>query len=192
MFASVQAEPVDKQNFKVHYNIPKEGDIGSEQPPTILYYPKDSKGYVEGMAVTDLSLCKTNDQKTTCQLFLKMLSQRPWDIGTDVTDTRISGSDYRTAFLETIDSVQVSNVDSFVAFIGADSQDPPSSEIVLYVYAQKGTNLIQLTIPVSNCKQPVAPGISDASFYKRYCVTSAIMDKADAKGKTLTDVFRLK
>src|SRR5262249_53083727 len=130
MFASVQAEPVDKQNFKVHYNIPKEGDIGSEQPPTILYYPKDSKGYVEGMAVTDLSLCKTNDQKTTCQLFIKMLSQRPWDIGTDVTDTRISGSDYRTAFLETIDSVQVSNVDSFVAFIGADSQDPPSSEIV--------------------------------------------------------------
>src|SRR5262249_59684413 len=60
MFASVQAEPVDKQNFKVHYNIPKEGDIGSEQPPTILYYPKDSKGYVEGMAGSGLNFCQDN------------------------------------------------------------------------------------------------------------------------------------
>ena len=193
LFKAVKVVPVNRERFTEYFAVPQETDeIGAEQPPTITYFLKDSKTYDTAMAVTDLSLCVRPDQKKTCESFMNLISGAVPSIGTDITETRIEGSDYTTVFLKRVDSVHLDNVDSFIAFLGGDSQDPPLSNIVLYIYAKKGTNLIQLYTGVDKCTNQPDPNESEVAYYKRLCVNQEILVNAKSKGVTLTGLFRLK
>lgn len=192
-FECIQVAPASTENLNQEFELSESDDeMGEEQPASVVYYIKNTKDYATSMAVTDFSLCKRPDQKSTCQAFNKMISGGPPLIGTDITETRIEGLDFRTVYLTRVASVKFDGVDSFTAFIGGDSQDLPYIDIVLYIYARKGTNLIQLTAPVGECNNHPEPNQSDVSYYKQFCVTPAILEKAKAAGTKLTDLFRLK
>lgn len=192
-FDCITVAPANKAALDVHVDMhPEEDEICTEQPPTVSYFEKNTKTYATSMTVTDLSLCKKPDQKETCDAFVKMIAGAPPAMGEDITGSRIGGCDFTTAYLAKIDSVKLEGVDSFSAFLGGDSQDPPMSQIVLYVYAKKGTNLIQLDIPVDECKALPDPNESEFSYYKRRCVTQAVLEKARAQSRVLVDLFRWK
>lgn len=192
-FESIHVAPANTENLRQEFELTDPDDeMEGAQPPSIAYYIKNTKDYTTSMAVTDLSLCKTSDQKSTCESFNKMIAGEAPSIGTDITETRIEGQDYGTVFLAPVASVKYDGVDQFKAFIGGDSQDPPYSNVVLYVYARKGTNLIQLTAPVAECNQQPGSNQTDVSYYKQFCVTPAILEKAKAAGNKLADLFKLK
>ncbi len=192
LFNCIQTIPANQESLTVNFMVNRDGDgIGEDLPSAIIYYKKNSKDYLTSMTVTDLSLSKRPIEKKICQSFIEMITTRTPILGTDISSTRIGGSDFVTVFLAKIDSVKIDGVDRSIVFIGANSQDPPGCEIVLYIYAMKGTNLIQLSAPVAVCSEQVAPNQSDISYYKRFCVTANILKKAEFRGKMLTELFRL-
>lgn len=193
LFDSIKTAPENETSFTPTFSVNHDGDgEGEELPASIIYSKKDSDDFGTSMTVTDFSLCKRPVEKKICQAFVKMISDAPPTLGADVTETRIGGAGYGTVFLARVDSVILDGVDSSTAFIGSDSQDPPLGQIVLYVYAKKGTNLIQLSAPVDQCAAEPKPNESDISYYKRCCVSETILKKANAEGKKLTELFRLK
>lgn len=193
LFNVIKTVPANKDNFSEYFIINKYGDgLGEEMPSSIMYFKKNTKDYFTSMAITDLNICNRPIEKNICRSFLKMISNSSPSLGTNITKTRIGGSGYGTIFLKKVESVKFEGVDNFIAFIGADSQDPPSSDIVLYIYAKKGTNLIQLCTPVDKCIAHEETNQSDISFYKQYCVNEKILNDAKSKGKMLTELFRLK
>jgi len=189
----IRTAPENAESLTSIFNVNHDGDgEGEELPSSIMYFKKDSKDYGTFMTVTDLSLCKRPKEKRICQSFVKMISGASPALGVNVTGTRIGGAGYNTIFLARVDSVKLDGVDSLTAFIGADTQAPPSGEIVLYVYAKKGTNLIQLTAAVGQCSAQPEPNRNAVSYYKRFCVNETILQEAKAKGKMLTELFHLK
>ena len=142
---------------------------------------KDSKEFGTFMTISDASLCKRPVESQICRSFRAMISDTQPALGTDVSATRIGGSGYGTVFLARVDSIKLDGVDRSTAFLGADSQDPPLSTIVLYIYATRGTNLIQLAMPVDRCTKLAEPGTSDVSYYRSFCGNEAILAKALAR-----------
>lgn len=183
--------PLNPGTFRRHFIVNHDGDgIGEEQPSSILYVKK-GKDLRTSMTVTDLLLCKRPSEQDICRAFDRMISASRPPLGTDVTLTRIGGSNYRTVFLAGVDSVDYTGVDRFTAFLGGDSQDLPLSDLVVYVYAKKGSSLVQLSASVARCNALVKPGESDVAYYRRNCVSPAILEKASSRAKELTELFRL-
>lgn len=192
-FGSITTAPANEAGLTPTFIVNRDGDgEGEELPSSIMYLKKNSKEYGTYMTVTDLSLCKRPLEKKICQSFMKMISEASPALGAEITGTRIGGAGYVTAFLTRVDSVTLAGVDSQVTFLGGDSQDPPYSDIVLYIYAKKGTNLIQLATPIGQLTARPKPKESEKAYYKRFQVSEAMLEKAKAKGKALTELFRLK
>lgn len=83
-------------------------------------------------------------------------------------------------------------VDAAAAFLGGDNQDaPPAGQLSLYVYARRGSNLIQLTTGVGACTSPPGPQEKDDAYYRRACANGQVLARADAAGKRLVELFRL-
>ena len=194
LFNSIKTFPANVQDLVPHFIVNHDGDgEGEELPSSILYSRKDKKEYRTSMTITDLSLCKRPGEREICRDFAKMISNAtPPALGTDITGTRIGGSGYRTVFLAHVDSVKFDGVDVFTAFIAGDSQDLPFCDVILYIYAQNGTNLIQLDTPVERCNPIPETPLDDVSYYKRFCVNDKIIAKAKSKAKELTEIFKLK
>jgi len=187
---AITAAP-ENRALKMHSVVNHDGDgIGEELPSSILY-SEDDKDFATFMTVTDQRLCKRPSEKAICEAFLAMIAGPPPKLGTDVSGSRIGGSDYGTVFLVPLTSVTCAGVDAFTAFLGADSQDPPLSALVLYIYARKGTSLIQVSTSVASCNAPTKKGESDVAYYKRNCGSPANLEKAAARGKRAAEIFRL-
>jgi hypothetical protein len=159
-------------------------------PTTIDYFQTGSKDYGTFMSVTDLSLCLRPSQRATCESFRKMISDAPPPLGAEVTDTRIGGSGYATFYLTRIDGVQLAGVDAAMAFLGGDTQDPPAGSARLYIYARRGSNLIQMTTDVGRCTSPPRPNEKDVANYRRACANPTVLARASAAGKRLVELFR--
>jgi hypothetical protein len=188
----ITTAPANRASLKVHFIENHDGDgEGEEQPSSIMYSTGIKANLGTSMTVTDLRICKRPAEKEICQAFAKMISHAPPALGTDITETRIGGSDYRTVFLAPVASLEYPGVDGFKAFLGVDSQDLPLGYLVLYVYAKKGSSLIQLNTKVGECSALVKPNESDVAYYRRNCVSNQILQKAKSKGKDLTELFRL-
>jgi hypothetical protein len=142
------------------------------------------------MAVTDLSLCKRPLETDICQSFINTIVEKSPRLGTDISKTRIGDAGSVTVFLTNMESVKLDGVDIAKAFIGITTQDPPRGEIVLFIYAKKGTNLIEFRTPVKECAGQVKPDESDVSFYQR-CVSKHVITEASSKAKKLTTLFKL-
>lgn len=188
----ITTAPANRANLKIHFIENHDGDgLGEEMPSSIMYFTGIKEDLGTSMTVTDLRICKRPAEKEICQAFAKMTSGAPLALGTDVTETRIGGSDYRTVYLAPVAPIDYPGVDRFTAFLGVDSQDLPLGYLVLYVYAKKGTSLIELTTKVGECTALAKPNESDIAYYKRNCVSKETVQKAKTKGKTLTELFRL-
>lgn len=190
-FAAVKAAPADLRHLSPIFTVNKEEDEGGEMPDTIDYYQTGSHDYGTFMSVTDLSLCRRSAQRATCKSFRKMISAAPPPLGAEVTATRIGGSGYATFYLARVDGVKLAGVDAVTAFLGGDTQDPPAGSVHLYIYAQRGSNLIQMTTGVGRCTAPPRPNEKDAAYYRRACANPSVLAKASAAGKRLVELFRL-
>ncbi len=161
-------------------------------PSTIDYSLKGSHDYGTFMSVTDLSLCRRPAQRATCESFGKMISAAPPPLGAEVTGSRIGGSGYATFYIARVDGVKLEGVDAATAFVGGDTQDPPAgSSLSLYIYARRGSNLIQLTTGIGRCTGTPRPKEKDAAYYRRACANRTVLAKATAEGKRLVELFRL-
>lgn len=191
LFDRIKTAPASSKDLTPYYSVNKDGDgLGEELPSSIIYFKKGSKEYSTSMTVTDISLCKRPIESKICQAFIKTITKTSPPLGTDISNTRIGGADYVTVFLTTINPVELSGVDNAMAFISIDTQDPPLGDIVIYIYAKKGTNLIQLTTHVEECPAHLKPNESDISFYKR-CVSKKIIADANAEANRLIKLFKL-
>lgn len=192
MFDSVITAPANSADLYPDYSVNQDGDgLGEELPSSIMYFKKGSKEYSTSMTVTDLSLCKRAIETKICQSFVKTITEKPPRLGTDISNTRIGGAGSETVYLTPIESVAFDGVDIATAFIAINTQDPPLGEIALYIYAKRGTNLIELRTPVKNSAGRVNPAESDISFYQR-CVSKQVIAEANSKAKQLTALFKLK
>ncbi|HVR08318.1 MAG TPA: hypothetical protein VMW75_09740 [Thermoanaerobaculia bacterium] len=189
--AVINTAPADHQRFTASFSSSNEEDEDGNQPPTIDYFQKGSRDDGTFMAVTDLSLCRRPSQRATCQSFGKMISAAPPPLGTDITDSRIGGGGYATIFFARVDEVALDGVDAATAFIGGDTQDPPAASATLYIYARRGSNLIQLTTKAGRCTALPRPKEKDVSYYRRACVNRTVLAKASAAGRRLVELFRL-
>jgi hypothetical protein len=185
-------------------------DEGSERPPVIYYDQARPKDLGTFMAVTDLSLCQRPSEREICAAFRKMISGPLPAVGDDISNSRIGGVGYATIFLARVDGVQLAGVDRMVAFIGGDTQDGPVTQVVLYIYAQSGSNLLQLVTSAGHCHgrvpdrflQEPAPGAKptpeakvraeEDAYYRRACMNEATLRQARAAGSRLVELFRLK
>lgn len=95
-----------------------------------------------------------------------------------------------TVFLTSIEADKLDGVDIAKTFIGITTQDPPHGEIVLFIYAKNGTNLIEFRTPVKKCAEQVKLNESDVSFYQR-CVSNHVITEASSKAKQLIKFFKL-
>jgi hypothetical protein len=189
--AVIKTAPADHQRFTASFSNSNEEDEDGNQPSTIYYYQKGSRDYWTFMSVTDLSLCRRPSQRATCKSFDRMISAAPPPLGTDVTDSRIGGGGYATIFFARVDEVTLDGVDAATAFIGGDTQDPPAASVTLYIYARRGSNLIQMTTKAGRCTALPKPNEKDAAYYRRACVNRTVLAKANAAGKRLVELFRL-
>jgi hypothetical protein len=191
IFDSIKTAPTNSLDLTPYYSVNRDGDgLGEELPSSIMYFKKGSKEYSTSMAVTDLSLCKRPIETEICQSFIKTIVGKPPLLGTDISNTRIGDAGAVTIFLTPIESVELDGVDIATAFIGISTQDPPRGEIVLLIYARRGTNLIELRTHVRDCAGQVKPNESDLSFYK-HCVSKKVIAEASSKAKQLTKLFKL-
>jgi hypothetical protein len=175
------------------YSINHDADgEGGWLPASVSYFRKNAKDYGTSMAITDLRLCKRPAEKQICRDFVKTIDEPPTKLGAEITATRIGGAGYTTVFLTRIAPVTLEGTDASITFLGSDSQDPPHGQLVVYLYAKKGTNLIQLTMPVAECAFVQAPSESDEAYYRHHCLTDAIREKATATAANLTELFRIK
>jgi hypothetical protein len=193
-FAAIKAAPADKRGLKeaaVVNNGKDEEEEGAEMPSSITYYQAGTKDYATTMTVTDLSLCKRPSEREICASFRAMISGPPPALGTDVTHSRIGGSGYHTMFLARVEGVKLDGVDAATTFLGGDTQDSPQCSLIVYVYARRGSNLVQLTAPVGRCNAPVRPKEGDVAYYRRACLSRKTLEQASAVGKQLVELFRL-
>jgi len=191
IFGRVITAPTNSTDLYPYYSVNQDGDgLGEELPSSIMYFKKGSKEYSTSMTVTDLSLCKRPIETKICQSFVNTITEKPPRLGTDISDTRIGGAGSVTVYLTPIEAVAFDGVDIATAFIAINTQDPPLGEIALYIYARKGTNLIELRTPVKNCAGQLKPDESDVSFYQR-CVSKHVIAEARSKAKELTKLFKL-
>ena len=191
LFKVITVAPAHPERLEALYTENHDGDgEGEELPASVMYVKAGSKEYGTFLTITDSSLCKRPLEKQICQAFSRMVSDGPPAVGADVTGTRIGGSGYTTAFMAKVSSLKLAGVDSSIAFLGADSQDPPRSAVVLYVYAKRGSNLIQLVAPVGKCTGAAPKGTSDAAYY-RACVDAKRLAKAEEVGKQVFELFAL-
>jgi hypothetical protein len=190
LITAAPADPGLKRVFLVNQGGDSEREEGAELPSSIMY-SLDDKDFGTFMAVTDQRLCKRPSEKEICKAFVGLIAGPPPQLGKEVTGTRIGGSGYGTVYLKQISGINYLGVDRFTAFLGADSQDPPLSGLNLYIYAQKGTNLIQISVSVGKCAKPVKRGEKDEAYYRRSCVSDVILEKAMAAGKMAAERFRL-
>ena len=181
------ANPGLKKVFVVN----RDGDGEGEELPSSIMYSLDDKDLRTFMTVTDLRLCKRPGEKEICKAFVDLIAGPPPPLGKDVMGTRIGGSGYTTAYLKQIGGINYPGVDRFTAFLGADSQDPPLSDLSLYIYAQRGTNLIQISVSVGKCNPLPKRGESDEAHYRSHCVGDAILGRAKDRGKVAAERFRL-
>lgn len=171
--------------------VSEEGDgEGEELPPQRLFF-LDKKDLFTSMTVTDRRVCVRKEEKAICQAFEAIVDGKLPKLGAEVTGTRIGGAGYVTKFLTVLPGVEYPGVDKVVAFLGSDSQDPPMGNLALYLYARKGTGLVQLTTKVGECPALPKKGESDAAYYRRTCLNEKNVQAAKEKAKELTARFRL-
>ena len=190
-FSRITTEPANTRDLYPFYSLNQDGDgEGEELPSSISYLQKNVKDFGTSMTVTDLGLCRRPLEAQICRSFTTMITANRPSLGTEITASRIGGAGYVTIFLAPITAGQFPGVDQSTAFLGLDSQDTPQGEIVVYIYGQKGTNLIQLTTPVTRCTAQLQPNESDISFYQR-CISPTLLSEAQTKAQQLTTLFRL-
>jgi hypothetical protein len=193
LFNVITVVPERQEMLTRSYSINHDGDgEGGWLPASVSYVGKNAKDYGTSMAITDLRLCKRPTEKKICRDFVKAIDEPPPKQGADITLTRIEGAGYATVFLTRIAPVSFEGTDASIAFLGSDSQDPPHGQLVVYLYAKEGTNLIQLARPVGECVFLQAPNESDEAYYRHHCLTNAIREKATATAANLTELFRIK
>jgi len=193
LFKVITVVPERQEILGRSYSINRIGDgEGEWLPASVTYVGKNAKDHGTSMAITDLRLCKRPTERQICRDFVKAIDEPPAKLGTDITATRIEGAGYATVFLTRIAPASFEGTDASIAFLGSDSQDPPHGQLVLYLYARKGTTLIQLTMPVAECVFLQAPNESDEDYYRHHCLTKAIREKATANAANLTELFRIK
>jgi len=191
LFDVVTVAPAVSVGMHVSYEINHDGDgEGEELPPSVVYSHEDAPQQWSTMAITDRSLCRRKDERAICSDFAALIAHPP-ALDKEVSATRIFGSGYVSTFLVRVDGVHIDGVDAQVAFLAGDSQDPPYSELVLYLYARKGTQLIQLYTNVGKCNPLKEEGESDVAYYRRNCLSAATLEKARARGRRLVEMFRL-
>ncbi len=210
--SAIKAAPADMGPLRrtVVERDPDPEDEGSEMPPVIYYDQARTKDFGTFLAVTDLSLCQRPSEREICAAFRQMISGPLPATGDDVSNSRIGGVGYATIFIARVDGVQLAGVDRMVAFLGGDTQDGPVTRVVLYIYAQRGSNLLQLTTPAGDChgavpdrfRQAPAPGATpipeakvraeEDAYYRRACRNEATLRQARAAGSRLVELFRLK
>jgi len=191
-FDIITTAPANRARLEASFVENHDGDgEGEEQPSSVSYYRKAARDFDTSMTVTDLRLCNRPLEKEICRTFVRTISDAPPELGTDVTETRIGGSGYRTVFLAPVGPLEYPGVDRLTAFLGVDSQALPLGDLVLYVYARKGSALIQLTAKVGESRTLAKPNESDVAYYRRCCVSRRILQEAKSKGQELTELFRL-
>lgn len=190
-FPAIKTAPADHRHLSPRLFVHDEGDEGGEMPTTIDYFQTGSRDYGTFMSVTDLSLCRRPSERAICESFRRMISAAAPPLGADVTETRIGGSGYRTVYLARIDGVKLAGVDAATAFLGGDTQDPPAVSLSIYIYARRGSNLIQVTTGVGHCTAPPRPNEKDAAYYRRACADPTVLARSSTAGKRLVELFRL-
>jgi hypothetical protein len=208
--AAIKTAPADAERFTRTFDdqLGDPGDEGSEMPLAVYYsLPSDVGTF---MAVTDLSLCKRPSEREICSAFRAIVEGRPPALGAEVTTSRIGGAGYISVFLARLDGVKLAGADSQAVFLAGDTQDPPGVGLAIYIYAQRGSNLIELSTRVGNCDFPApeslpwtpadGKGGSRAeqkqrervnAYYRQACVSPKIVAKARAAADQLAQSFRL-
>jgi len=187
----ITTKPADTRNLTIAISVNHDGDgEGEELPPSIAYFVKDSKDYATSMTVTDTSLCKRPVEQQICRTFTAFSKARH-AVGDEISDARIGGSGFVTLFLTRLESKKIAGFDASIAFLGIDTQDPPRGDVVLYVFATRRTNLIQLAAPVGQCLALKDERQSDVSYLKTSCLSKAVLQNAATKLSELTDLFRV-
>jgi hypothetical protein len=178
----------------VDVNGPEDENEEGGDMPSAIYYYGSAKDDMSFLAITDESLCRRPSEVAVCAAFHRILSGPPPDLGTEVTGSRIGGAGYGSTFLARLDNLNLPGADRSVAFLAADSQDPPWSGLAVYIYAQRGGNLIELYAGAGNCSAP--PRDSDTRdprpYFRRSCVNRETLAAARAAGQRLLQKFRLK
>jgi hypothetical protein len=204
VLARLTAVPADASRLERRVDVDREeGDEGFEMPPAVYYNRAHDIGTF--LAATDRSLCRRPEEREICDGFLAMIAGRRPPLGTDVSETRIGGVGYATLYLSPVDGVQLHDVDAMMAFLGGDTQDDAPGEIVLYLYARRGSNLVQMTAPVGSCQVPSELAFigtsgkrkseeqlrrDELAYYRRVCA-GPMVAKARAVAQDLAGVFRL-
>jgi hypothetical protein len=206
--ARIQTVPASMARLSRSADIVREeGDDDADMPISVYYRPVHDDGSF--MVVTDESLCKKPATREICDAFGSMLRGERPAFGDDVTQSRIGGSDYATIYLVPVDGVQLAGVDATMAFLGGDTQSDPPIDPVVYIYARRGTNLVQMVAPLGPCEVPLPddfwaeppagkPARSDAQFrrdtlayYRRACASPSMVAKARTAGRALAETYRL-
>jgi hypothetical protein len=191
-FAAIVTAPSDLSGLEMHAVINHDGDgEGEEMPSAKVYFEAESKDFATSMTVTDFSLCKRPAEHALCLAFRNQISAAAPSLSTDITDTRIGGAGYHTLFLARLGGIQLPGADATFAFLAGDTQDGPPSELVLYIYARRGTNLVQVTGPAGRCEGRVRPGESEVAYYQRACLSESLLARARKAGTKLAKRFRL-
>lgn len=187
----ITTKPADARLFTVDTSVNHDGDgEGEEMPPSIGYFLKGSKDYTTSMTVTDTSLCKRPAEQQICKAF-RGFSEVRHALGDEISYTRIGGSGFVTIFLARLDSKKIAGFDSSVAFLAVNTQDPPRGDVVLYVFATRRTNLIQLAAPVGTCLALQDERQNDVSYLETSCMSQSLLQSAATKLTALTGLFRV-
>src|SRR5581483_5193941 len=127
-------------------------------------------------------------------------------MGDYVTDSRIEDNGAATVYLAPLEGAKLAGVDRMTAFVGGVTQDAPLVEPYVYVYAQRGTNLLELSASLGACEFKVPhsfyedPGRErseaeqrrrENDYYRRACVTPKVLARARAAAQHLAELFRL-
>src|SRR5579862_410005 len=141
--------------------------------------------------------------------FLQMISGPRPVVDADVTISRLDDSGAATVYLAPVTGVKLAGVDRMVAFLGGDTQSDPPVEPALYIYAQRGSGLLELHAPLGHCEFPVPEEYWESSwhgkplrteadhlaatndYYRHACFTPRILARARAVGKHLAMVYAL-
>ncbi|WP_018610553.1 hypothetical protein [Uliginosibacterium gangwonense] len=188
LFQVIKTAPANTEGFTRTSIIYHDGDgEGEELPPSVMYYRGKDDDW-EYMAISNRRLCKRASERKVCRAFEKFFERQP-HLGKEITNTRIAQTGFVSTFLVHVPSVEIPSADRSIAFIGADSQDPPASHLTLYIYARKGTDLIQLAKHFGTCVHQDQEQLSDVAYYRKYCISDKIRAEAEAAGKTLLEHF---
>lgn len=128
-------------------------------------------------------------------------------MGTDITGSRLENSGAATIYLAPVTGVKLAGVDAMVAFLGGDTQSDPPVDPALYIYARRGSSLLELHAPLGPCEFPVpkefwegrADGktlVTEAqvreatnAYYRRSCATPKMLAKARTAAERLAKVY---